>query len=432
MDIIYILIGLALGIIVTFLFVKNKYQGESIKFSERNNLLDAENSQIKSELTKERELSGELRTANARMEAEYNNLEKKLTEQKNELDALQQKFTLEFKNLANEIFDEKNKQNKSNIDEILKPLGEKIKDFEQKVNDVYVSESKERASLAEQLRGLQELNKQMSEEANNLTRALKGDTQKQGAWGEFILEKILESCGLMKDREYTIQTSLTNEEGKRQRPDVIINLPENRHLIIDSKVSLKSYEAYCSADDETIRTQMLVEHINSVKNHIKILNQKAYQSLYGLESLDFVLMFIPIEPAFALAMQNNPGLFDEAFERNIVIVCPSTLLATLRTVANIWKQEKQNINALEIARQSGDLYDKFVGFVDDLLEVGRKINATKDSYSDAMKKLSEGRGNLVSRSEKIKELGAKATKSLPQNLIERADEFTLPENNTAK
>lgn len=424
MEVLLIAIGLIVGITVTFLFVKNKYQGETIKLSERNSLLDSAFREQKIELDNERELAGKLKTENARLDTAYRNLESKLEEQKKEIELTQQKFAAEFENLANKIFEEKSQkfttQNKTNLEEILIPLRDKIKDFETRVNDVYISESKERASLTEQLKSLQELNKQMSEEANNLTKALKGDSQKQGAWGEFILEKILENSGLVKDREYTVQTSFTAEEGRRQRPDVIINLPENKHIVIDSKVSLTAYEAFSSSDKEDSRKRYLADHGNSIRIHIKELFQKSYQSIYGIESLDFVLMFIPIEPAFALAVQNNPGLFDEAFEKNIVIVSPSTLLATLRTIANIWKQEKQNVNALEIAKQSGDLYDKFVGFIDDMIEIGKRLNSAKDYYGEAMKKLSEGKGNLVMRTEKLKELGVKTNKSVPANLVERA------------
>jgi DNA recombination protein RmuC len=429
MEIIYLIIGFVVGLILSFLFLKNKYLGDSIRLSERNNLVETENQQIKVSLEKERQLTTSIRTDYAKLETNYKNLEIRLEDQKDKIEEIQKKFSLEFEILANKIFEEKSQkfsiQNKTSLEEILTPLGEKIKDFEKRVNEVYVSESKERATLTEQLKNLQGLNKQMSEEANNLTRALKGDTQKQGAWGEFILEKVLESSGLVKDREYKVQSTFIGEEGRKQRPDVIINLPDNKHLVIDSKLSLTAYEMYSSSDDENIQKKMLTEHSTSVRNHLKELFQKSYQSIYGIESLDFVLMFIPIEPAFALAVQSNPGLFDEAFEKNIVIVSPSTLLATLKTIANIWRQEKQNVNALEIAKQSGDLYDKFVGFVEDLLEIGRKLNSTKDSYSEAMKKLSEGRGNLVSKTEKIKELGAKTTKSLPPNIVDRASTDSL-------
>jgi DNA recombination protein RmuC len=262
----------------------------------------------------------------------------------------------------------------------------------------------------------------MSKDATNLTNALKGQTKTQGNWGEFILENILEKSGLEKGREYSVQTSMTNETGRRYQPDVLVNLPENKTIVVDSKVSLVAYEKFCSADDEAEKAAALKEHILSIRNHIKELSAKNYQNLYQIQSLDFVLMFLPVEPAFSLAVQYDSGIFNDAFEKNIVIVSPSTLLATLRTIASIWRQENQNKNALEIARQSGALYDKFVGFVDDLINVGNKIDAAKGSYTDAMKKLHEGGGNLVSRTERIKKLGAKTTKSLPKSLLDRTDE----------
>ncbi len=262
----------------------------------------------------------------------------------------------------------------------------------------------------------------MTKEANNLTRALKGDSKTQGNWGEFILESILEKSGLVKDREYTIQTSIKNDEGKLLRPDVIINLPENKSMVIDSKVSLTAYEQYVSSEDDAERIKYLSDHVVSVKNHMKRLSPKEYQNLYGLQSLDFVLMFIPIEPAFAAAVQSDSNIFYEAFEKNIVIVSPTTLLATLRTISSLWKQEKQNRNAIEIAKQSGELYDKFVGFMEDLVSIGNNLKQTKDNYDKAMNKLVEGRGNLVKRVENIKQLGAKATKSLPNSLLDRAED----------
>jgi len=267
----------------------------------------------------------------------------------------------------------------------------------------------------------------MSKDATNLTNALKGQTKTQGNWGEFILETILEKSGLVKGREYTVQESLTTHEGKRFQPDIIIKLPEGKTLIIDSKVSLNAYERFVSSEDERDRAANIKEHIASIRNHIKNLSSKNYQNLYDTKSLDFVLMFLPIEPALSLAIQNDMNLFNEAFEKNIVIVSPSTLLATLRTIASIWRQEHQNKNALDIARQSGALYDKFVGLLDDLKNIGDKIKATQNSYEDAMKKLSTGRGNLIGSVEKIKSLGAKTTKALPQNLLDSVEEDELNE-----
>jgi DNA recombination protein RmuC len=268
---------------------------------------------------------------------------------------------------------------------------------------------------------LKEMNQKITQEATNLTNALKGQSKTQGNWGEFILESILEKSGLVKGREYVVQESLTAESGKRFQPDVIINLPENKSIIIDSKVSLIGYEKFISSDDEREKQLALREHINSIRSHIKSLSGKNYQNLYQLESLDFVLMFMPIEPAFAYAVQSDASLFTDAFERNIVIVSPSTLLATLRTIASIWRQENQNRNALEIAKQSGDMLDKFTAFVDDLISVGKGLMSAKDNYDKAMNKLVDGRGNLVNRAEKIKQLGAKASKTLPPSILNRAD-----------
>jgi DNA recombination protein RmuC len=301
-------------------------------------------------------------------------------------------------------------------------LSEKIKSFEKKVDDVYLNDNKERAGLSEQIRMLHDLNQQMSKDANNLTKALKGETKTQGNWGEFILERVLEKSGLVKGQEYAVQESITDEEGKRLQPDVVIYLPESKCIIIDSKVSLVGYERYCSAEDEVIKANALKEHISSIKKHIANLSSKNYQNLYKIKSLDFVLLFMPIEPAFSLAVQNDMELFNDAFEKNIVIVSPSTLLATLRTIASIWRQENQNRNALEIARQSGALYDKFQSMVTDLLEVGRRFHSVQDNYEEVMKKLSTGKGNLITSVEKIKKLGAKATKSLPQGMADIADE----------
>jgi DNA recombination protein RmuC len=259
----------------------------------------------------------------------------------------------------------------------------------------------------------------MSEEANNLTKALKGDTKTQGNWGEFILESILEKSGLVKGREFVIQETVKSDDGSNLRPDVIVNLPDNKSMIIDSKVSLTAYEAYCSNDEKAVKERSLSEHINSIRRHIKGLSPKDYQNLYGLQSLDFVLMFIPIEPAFALAVQNDASLFYDAFEKNIVIVSPSTLLATLRTISSIWKQEKQNRNALEIAKKGGELYDKLVGFVDDLVEVGTRMKKAGESYESAMKKLTEGRGTIISKAENLKQLGAKSTKTIDPRIVDR-------------
>lgn len=442
MEIIYLIIGLVIGFVIAFLFLKSKktisideanklneqinsLKVDSGKLAERIKFFEEDKLSLQSELKNERYKSEKLNSENSSLKSDFSNLQTKLSEQKSEIEKLQEKFTKEFENLANKIFEDKSvkftEQNKTNLDQILKPLSEKIKDFEKKVDDVYITDSKERAGIVQQIKSLHELNQQMSKDANNLTTALKGQSKTQGNWGEFILESILEKSGLVKGREYVVQESLTAESGKRFQPDVIINLPENKSIIIDSKVSLVGYEKFVSSEDEHERQLGLREHINSIRSHIKNLSGKNYQNLYQLESLDFVLMFMPIEPAFAYAVQNDPSIFSDAFEQNIVIVSPSTLLATLRTISSIWRQESQNKNAVEIARQSGEMLDKFAAFVDDLISVGKGLVGAKDNYDKAMNKLTEGRGNLISRSEKIKKLGAKASKSLPPNILNRAD-----------
>ncbi|HLG02439.1 MAG TPA: DNA recombination protein RmuC, partial [Bacteroidia bacterium] len=330
------------------------------------------------ELAADREQINRLTDLLARREAELKGLDQKLREQKEELEKLQQAFTKEFENLANKIFEEKSKkfteQNKTNIDGMLKPLGEKLKDFEKKVNDVYVADSKERATLKEQLSQLHVLNQQMSKDAQNLARALKGESKTQGNWGEFILETVLQKSGLTKDREYRTQQSFSNENGSRFQPDVIIDLPDEKHLVIDSKMSLLAYERFCSSDTEDERLLALKEHTASVRRHIKELSEKKYQDLYQLNSLDFVLLFIPVEPAFAAAVQADGEIFNDAFSKNIVIVSPSTLLATLRTVANIWRQENQNRNVMKIADEAAAMYDKFVLFTESMIEMGRRLD----------------------------------------------------------
>jgi DNA recombination protein RmuC len=353
-------------------------------------------------------------------------LEEKLQTQKSELDNIQKKFTLEFENLANKILEDKSKkfteENKVNIENILNPLKENILKFEKKVDETYRTEASERNSLKGEIKALIVLNKQISEEANNLAKALKGDTKKQGNWGEIILEKVLERSGLQKGAEYEMQVSLVTDDSKRAQPDAVIYLPGKKHIIVDAKVSLLAYESFINALTDEEKEKSLQAHIISVKNHIKGLSEKNYQVLTQLNTPDFVLLFMPIESSFSTAVQADNELFNYAWERKIVIVSPSTLLATLRTISSIWKQEKQTRNALEIAKQSGDLYDKFVGFTEELILVGRKMNDAKSSYDEAMKKLSSGKGNLIRRVETIKELGAKTTKDIPQPLIERSDE----------
>jgi DNA recombination protein RmuC len=443
MELIYLIFGILIGAFIVWLILKSS-KGISLKEAddlkdkinlanlekgktlERLSILNENLEKNSNELKSEREKIIEINSESSSLKAINKNLEEKLNEQKAELEKLQEKFATEFENLANKILEEKSSkftlQNKENLDQILKPLGEKIQEFEKKVNEVYVTDSKERASLATQLKNLQELNQMMAKEASNLTNALRGETKTMGNWGEFILESILEKSGLAKGREYQVQESFINDDGRKRRPDVIVNLPDDKCLIIDSKVSLLAYESYCSEDNESLRSNFLKEHISSIKKHIKELSAKDYQNIYQIKSLDFVLLFMPIEPAFSLAIQNDNEIFNEAFDKNIVIVSPSTLLATLRTIANIWRQEYQNNNVLEIARQSGALYDKFQGLVSDLIDLGKRIKTMNGTYENTMKKLYSGRGNLISSVENIKKLGAKTSKSLPQNLLNRAND----------
>ncbi|WP_417557892.1 DNA recombination protein RmuC [Mesoflavibacter zeaxanthinifaciens] len=450
--IIAILISAAIGGYLGMLFTKLKSKSEKSTLEERNANLqqqfnefkdfhDSENqkqnetfnhqlNELRQQITKtenEREdirrekdfLNAEL----TRRNTEYDNLQQQNLKRDEELAQQQEQLRKDFELLANKILEEKSnkftEQNKENIKNILNPLQEKILTFEKKVEDTQKESISMHSALKEQLLGLKDLNQQMTKEATNLTRALKGDSKMQGNWGELVLERVLEKSGLEKDREYFVQQSFTRADGTRVLPDVVLHLPDNKKMIIDSKVSLTDYERYVNADEDE-RTIFLKAHLNSIKKHIEQLSEKNYQDLYDIESPDFVLLFIPIEPAFAIAINEDNTLYNKAFEKNIVIVTPSTLLATLRTVDSMWNNEKQQQNAIEIARQAGALYDKFEGLVKDLTGVGKKIDDAKKDYSSAMNKLVEGRGNLVISVEKLKKLGAKAKKSLPEKIVKRA------------
>ncbi len=348
---------------------------------------------------------------NTRQESELKNLELKHAESQQNIEKLQEKFTKEFENLANKILEEKStkftEKNKENLAAILNPLREKIEGFEKKVETTHKESIDYHAALRQQITGLKEINAQMSKETVNLTKALKGDSKVQGNWGELVLERVLEKSGLEKGREYFVQQSFTNDLGKRMLPDVIIHLPDNKKIIIDSKVSLTGYERYVNTDDETERKQFAKEHVYSLKRHVNELSEKKYEAIYEMDSPDFVLLFIPIEPAFAIVLQVDDTIYNKAFEKNIVIVTPTTLLATLRTIDTMWTNEKQQKNAIEIARQAGALYDKFEGFIADLTRVGKKMDDAKKEYSSAMNKLVDGRGNLITSIEKLKKNGSK-------------------------
>jgi len=427
MELLYLFTGLVIGLVFGWIIKLLISKSESGRLEERNKHLQEDNIEKENELNAEREKTFKLNSNLSSLQADYDNLQEKLAEQKGEIEELQEKFIKEFENLANKIFEEKSskftEQNKTNLKEILDPLKERISEFQNKVEETNKESIDRNAALRQQLSSLKEMNLQMSQDAQNLTNALKGEVKTMGNWGEMILERILEISGLEKDREYIIQESVTTEDGKRLQPDVIVRLPDKKNIIIDSKVSLLAYEKYTSLDDEKEKQIALKEHISSIRSHLKNLSSKGYQNLYQNESLDFVLMFIPIEGAFALALQNDNSLYNYAFgEMNIIIVSPTTLLATLRTIENIWKQEHQSRNVIEIAKQSGALYDKFVGFVDDLIDIGNRMDQAKNSYEGAMNKLKNGRGNLIGRAENIKQLGAKTSKSLPQKIVEGAED----------
>ena len=364
---------------------------------------------------------GEVKDLKARLEASQRETQEKLQL----LQEAKEQMKLEFQSIANKLFEDKSEkftqQNKTNMGDILNPLREQIVEFKKKVEDVYDKESRDRVSLLQEIVTLKELNTRMSTDALNLTRALKGDNKAQGNWGEMVLEKVLEASGLHKGREYETQGSFTNEDGQRLRPDVVVHLPEGKHVVIDSKVSLVAWERFC-ADDESQQEISLRAHIESIRTHIKDLSAKNYQDLYGINTPDYVLMFVPIEPAFLKALESDSNLFGDAFDKNIMLVCPSTLLVTLKTIHNIWRYEYQNRNALEIARQAGALHDQFVLFAESLEDIGDKIDKTQKAYDTAHKRLVSGKGNLVRRVSQLETLGAKARKEMPASLTLDAEE----------
>lgn len=352
-------------------------------------------------------------------------LEEKLRENKADVEKLQEKFTKDFEILASKILEEKSstftKQNKENLKNILEPLQEKIQIFEKKVEDSQKESIGMHSALKEQLLGLKDLNLQMSKEAINLTKALKGDSKVQGDWGETQLEILLEKANLTKGIHYLTQGGYRDDDGKLKKPDFIINLPDDRHLIIDAKVSLTNYEAYNSADDDTIKESNLKKHLESIQKHIKGLSEKKYDDLYEINAPDYVLMFVPIEPALMVALNKNNNLYLDALDKNVVLVSTSTLLATLSTVSSMWRQENQKKNVLEIAKQAGRLYDQFVNLTDDLIKVGNQLKTVQGSYDTSMKKLT-GKGNLITKVERIKVLGATTSKNLNKNLLNRSQE----------
>ncbi|MBP1224685.1 DNA recombination protein RmuC [Flavobacterium sp. 1355] len=436
------IVALFLGIYLGKLLYSAKSQAEKVSLNERLTAMANQFELQKEQFDKERTIfekqlqlnntdKENIRTEKdslaiqlSKKEVDFENLWERHKEQKNEITELQEKFTKEFENLANKILEEKSakftEQNSENMKNILLPLQDKIHGFEQKVEQTHKESIDYHAALRQQIVGLSEMNAQMSKETLNLTKALKGDSKMQGNWGELVLERVLEKSGLEKGREYEVQQSFTNSEGARVFPDVVINLPDGKKMIVDSKVSLVAYEKWINEESDILKIDLLKEHVNSIKRHVEQLGNKNYHDLYQIESPDFVLLFIPIEPAFAIALNEDSTLYNRAFDRNIVIVTPSTLLATLRTIDSMWANQKQQENAFEIARQAGALYDKFEGFVIDLVRIGNKIKDSKTEYENAMSKLVDGRGNLISSVEKLKKMGAKAKKALPENILARA------------
>lgn len=434
-NLIYLLpiLTLIIGIVLAYFFTKLKLEKETSALNERNLALLNEKTDKENFITELQQSIDTIRNDKefinielTKKESEINNLQTKLEEHKSEVENLQEKFSKDFEILASKILEEKSMkftvQNKENIAQILNPLQEKIQSFEKKVDDTHKESIEKQSALRQQIIGLKELNQQMSKDAVNLTRALKGDSKKQGDWGEIQLETILEKAGLQKDIHFNTQGGYRDDNNNLKKPDFIINLPDNKHLIIDSKVSLTGYEYFYNSENEIDEAVGLKKHILSTKKHIKELGEKNYTELYGINSPDYVLMFVPIEPALMLALQNDQNLYLEALDKNVVLVTNSTLLATLSTVASIWKQEDQKRNVLEIARHAGALYDKFEGLVQDLLKVGKQINSSQESYKAAMNKLSDGKGNLINRVETLKKLGAKTKKALPDSLLQRAKE----------
>lgn len=404
-------------------FVQEKFELEKVKslLEDRNQMLQKEREGLLLQVQQLRSENGIQSQQLARAEADFSNLQEKLESQKSEMEKLQQKFTTEFENIASKILKQNTEEfsvsNQKSMTELMLPLKEKIQGFEKKVEDTYEKGLKDQTDLKAELKKLHDLNLKISDEANNLTKALKGDVKKQGNWGEVILERILERSGLTEGREYEKQESVLSETGQRFQPDVVIHLPDQKHIIVDSKVSLVAYERLVNVENEKDRSAFVKEHLLSVRSHIKMLSEKHYQHSPSFNSPDFVLLFVPIESSFSVAVQEDQDLFSYAWDNKVVIVSPSTLLATLRTIASIWQQENQTRNALEIARQSGALYDKFVAFIADMEAIGRSLDSTRKTYDQATNKLYTGSGNLVNRAEKIRKLGAKTSKKLPPEIL---------------
>jgi DNA recombination protein RmuC len=381
---------------------------------------------INTELSAERQAVVSLKSDLARSETEVAHREATMVQYRADLEKVQEKFTAAFENLATRILDERaaklRTENTTSLGQLLDPLRQQITDFRQRVDTIHTSDTSDRSALRAQVKELTVLNQQVTTEAKSLTTALKGQAKAQGAWGELVLESILEKSGLVKNSEYTVHASFTTPEGRRVLPDVVVNLPGSKHIVVDAKVSLTAYDKYCSCEEGPEQEVALKEHLASLKKHVRELSGKNYSELYQITSPDFVLMFVPIESAFSLAWQSDPNLVLDAFGSNVVIVTASTLMATLRTITNIWRREKQTRNVLEIARQGGALYDQFVRFYEDLTDLGQHLRKAEEAYASARDRLSTGKGNLVKRVEDIRKLGAKTSKTLPLDLTEEEND----------
>jgi len=429
MGILLLIIGLITGFFIGFLFkkinnssqltIENNDENLKIEIATLKTRLDSATENYKEQKNIIETLSSQkdkLISENSKLKEANQNLEEKLNDHKKEVEELQKKFTIEFENIANKLLKQNTtdfaEANQKKLSEILNPLKENIKNFEEKVEEKYIKEVKERSALMTEVKTLSELNQQMREDAQSLTKALKGDSKTQGNWGELILEKILEHSGLIKGKEYKTEDYYTNQDGGGSRLDVIIQLPDNKQIIIDSKVSITAYTNYFDTEDEDEKEAQKKAHLISVKNHIDSLSKKDYSQIPGLNTPDFVLMFMPSEPSFSFTLQNDGNIYNYAWDKKIVIVSPTTLLATLKTVSSVWKQERQTKNAIEIARQSGALYDKFVGFLSDLEKIDKGLKTSQEAYNGAINKLKTGTGNLIGRAEKIRTLGAKTSKKI--------------------
>lgn len=442
MELMFLLVGLMVGFALAWFIRKppaasdlagdvSLLRAQLMKAVEEGSAARSAYELIQSEKIKLNENLNQLQDRLFRLNADYSTsetmnkaLKEKLDEKLSDMNLLQEKFKNEFEVLANRILEDKSKkfteQNSANLDQILKPFQQKIKDFETRVDKAFHEEMRDKISLREEVKKLYDLNQKITQETQSLTHALKGDSKKQGNWGEFVLEKVLERSGLENNREYRTQVVTKNVEGDTIKPDVVVFLPDQKHLIIDAKVSLTAYEQFASTDDMELRARFIKEHVNSIRSHVKLLGDKHYYTSTEFSTPDFVLLFMPIESAFSAAVQEDPELFGFAWDRKTVIVSPTTLLATLRTIASLWKMEYQNRNAIQIAEEAGKLYDKFEGLMRDLTEIGKKMDDSKRAYEDAMRKISGGPGNLVGKVENLRKLGAKASKALPPSLLDRS------------